>query len=262
MNASPLTVVKLGGSLLEDRALRGAALEAVAAAVTAGQRLVLVHGGGKEIDRNLSALGIPKRTQGGLRVTDGATLDVVVAVLSGTVNKSLVGQLKERGVRAAGFSGADGETLWAEFHPPVDGVDLGFVGRVMRCDPALLSAVLGAGLLPVVASVALGREGVLLNVNADAAASALASGLKARRLVFLTDVPGVRDASGKVVERLTAASARDLLASTAVGGGMRPKLHACLEALAAGVSEVVIAGPDRHATVLSDGQGGTHLVAA
>lgn len=262
MNASPLSVVKLGGSLLESATLRSGALEAIAAAATAGERIVVVHGGGKEIDRNLAALGIPKRTQGGLRVTDGQTLDVVVAVLSGTVNKSIVGQLEERGVRSAGFCGADGETLWAEYHAPVDGVDLGYVGRVTRCRTTLVSAVLAAGFLPVVASVAVGREGVLLNVNADGAASALASALKASRLVFLTDVEGVRDGSGNVIERLTTASARALLASPAVSGGMRPKLQACLEALAAGVGEVVIAGPSRHATVLSDGKGGTHLVAA
>lgn len=260
MNGSNLSVVKLGGSLLEDRALRSSALEAIAAAFTAGERLVVVHGGGKEIDKNLSALGIPKRTQGGLRVTDGKTLDVVIAVLSGTVNKSLVGQLEERGVRSAGFSGADGDTLWAEYHPPVDGVDLGYVGRVTRCRTTLVEAVLGAGFLPVIASVAMGREGVLLNVNADTAASALASALKASRLVFLTDVEGVRDADGAVVPRLDPASARALLASPAVSGGMRPKLQACLDALGAGVGEVVIAGPTRHATVLSDGKGGTRLV--
>lgn len=262
MNASPLWVVKLGGSLLEDSSLRSSALEAVAAAATKGGRIVVVHGGGKEIDRNLAALGIPKRTQGGLRVTDGRTLDVVVAVLTGTVNKSLVGQLEERGVRSAGFCGADGETLWAEYHAPVDGVDLGYVGRVTRCRTTLVEAVLGAGLLPVIASVAVGREGVLLNVNADSAASALAASLRASRLVFLTDVEGVLDASGRVVERLTASAARELLDSPAVSGGMRPKLQSCLEALAAGVGEVVVAGPGRHATVLSDGIGGTHLVAA
>ncbi|HEX7581077.1 MAG TPA: acetylglutamate kinase [Thermoanaerobaculia bacterium] len=260
--STPLSVVKLGGSLLENATMRGQALEAIAAAFTSGERLVMVHGGGKEIDRNLSVLGIPKRMQGGLRITDPATLDVVVKVLSGTINKSLVGQLQERGVVAAGLSGADGGTLFAEFHPPVDGVDLGFVGRVVSCSPALVEAILGAGLLPAVASIALGRDGVLLNVNADSAASALAGALKAQRLVFMTDVEGVKDASGHVLDRLTAAEIRYLLGSSVITGGMRPKLQACLEALEAGVNEVIIAGPERHATVLVDGKGGTHLVAA
>ena len=260
--SSSLTVVKLGGSLLENRELRFQALEAIANRASAGERLVVVHGGGKEIDRYLAALGIPRRIQGGLRVTDASTLDVVIAVLAGTVNKTLVMALRERGVTAAGISGVDGETLFAEFHREVEGVDLGFVGRIARCQTKLLRCLLETGFLPVVASIAAGRDGVLFNVNADAAASALAGALSARRLVFFTDVEGVRDASGAVAHRLTAPAARALLRSPAVQGGMRPKLTACIEALDSGVGEVVIAGPERHASVLLDGQGGTHLVAA
>ncbi|MBK6403696.1 MAG: acetylglutamate kinase [Holophagales bacterium] len=255
-------VVKLGGSLLENRALRHAALEAVATAWSSGKRSIVVHGGGKRIDAMLAALDIPKKVQGGLRVTDAETLDVVVSILSGLVNKTLVAELRGRGIRAAGLSGADGDTLWAEFHEAIEGVDLGFVGRVVRCDPTLLSAVLGAGFLPLVASVALGREGTLLNVNADSAASALAGALGAKRLVFLTDVEGVKGADGAVIERIDARAARALLASSAVTGGMKPKLRAAVEALEAGVSEVIIAGPSMHRSALLEGKGGTHLVAA
>ena len=256
------TVVKLGGSILEDDGLRGAALEAIAVRFTAGDRLVVVHGGGKRIDAMLARLGIPKRVEGGLRVTDAPTLDVVVSVLAGLVNKTLVAELRGRGVVAAGLSGADGETLWAEFHPAVDGIDVGYVGRVVFSRRELVDAVLESGMLPLVASVAVGREGMLLNVNADAAAAAIASGLRASRLVFLTDVEGVLDGFGDVLTRLDATTARALLASPAVSGGMKPKLAACMQALTAGVGEVVIAGPSRHATVLADGVGGTHLVAA
>ena len=255
-------VVKLGGSLLENRDLRHAALEAVATAWSSGKRSIVVHGGGKRIDAMLAALDIPKKVQGGLRVTDAETLDVVVSILSGLVNKTLVAELRGRGIRAAGLSGADGDTLWAEFHEAIEGVDLGFVGRVVRCDPTLLSAVLAAGFLPLVASVALGREGTLLNVNADSAASALAGALGAKRLVFLTDVEGVKGADGAVIGRIDARAARTLLASPAVTGGMKPKLRAAVEALEAGVSEVVIAGPSMHRSALLEGKGGTHLVAA
>lgn len=254
-------VVKLGGSLLENRDLRHAALEAVATAWSSGKRSIVVHGGGKRIDAMLAALDIPKKVQGGLRVTDAETLDVVVSILSGLVNKTLVAELRGRGIRAAGLSGADGDTLWAEFHEAIEGVDLGFVGRVVRCDPTLLAAVLGAGFLPLVASVALGREGTLLNVNADSAASALAGALGAKRLVFLTDVEGVKGADGAVIDRIDARAARTLLASPAVTGGMKPKLRAAVEALEAGVSEVVIAGPSMHRSALLEGKGGTHLVA-
>jgi len=259
---APLTVVKLGGSLLEDDALRGAALEAIAARFTAGDRIVVVHGGGKRIDAMLQRLGIPKRVEAGLRVTDAPTLDVVVSVLAGLVNKTLVAELRAKGVVAAGLSGADGETLWAEFHPAVGGVDVGYVGRVVFSRRELVDAVLDSGMLPLVASVAVGREGLLLNVNADAAAAALAAGLHAARLVYLTDVEGVLDDEGALLERLDARAARSLLASPAVTGGMKPKLASCVQALGAGVGEVVIAGPSRHATVLMDGRGGTHLVAA
>jgi acetylglutamate kinase len=257
-----IDIVKMGGSLLEHRELRHAALEAVATAWTSGKRSIVVHGGGKRIDAMLAALDIPKKVQGGLRVTDAETLDVVVSILSGLVNKTLVAELRARGLRVSGLSGADGDTLWAEFHEAVEGVDLGFVGRIVRCDPKLLSAVLGAGFLPLVASVALGREGTLLNVNADSAASALAAALGARKLVFLTDVEGVKDADGNVIERLDARAARALLVSPAVTGGMKPKLRSAVEALEAGVSEVIIAGPSMHRSALLEGKGGTHLVAA
>ena len=255
------TVVKLGGSLLESRELRGAALEAIATLWSKGGRVVVVHGGGKRIDAMLKALDIPKKVQGGLRVTDAGTLDVVVSILSGLVNKTLVAELKARGITAAGLSGADGETLFAEFHEAVDGVDLGFVGKPVTCRATLLTAVLGAGFLPLVASVALGRGGTLLNVNADAAAAALAIALDAGRLVYLTDVEGVRDEAGAVRETLDRAGVRALLASAAVTGGMKPKLSSALEALEAGVKEVLIAGPALHRAALLDGKGGTTLVA-
>lgn len=257
-----LTVVKIGGSLLEDAGARARALSAVADRWRAGERLVLVHGGGRRVDAWLSALGIPRRVHEGLRVTDAATLDVVVAVLAGLVGKSIVAELRGRGVGAAGISGADGGTLVAEPHPRLGGVDLGLVGRVVEARGDLVEAVLAAGLLPAVASVAAGRAGGLLNVNADAAAAALAAALGARRLVFLTDVEGLLDASGNVVERIDPPRARALLGSEAVSGGMRPKLAACLDALAAGVGEVRIAGPARHEAVLEGGAGGTSLVAA
>jgi len=257
-----VTVVKLGGSLLERQELRAAALKAVCDRWGSGASLLVVHGGGKRVDAMMAELGIPRKTHQGLRVTDHRTMEVVLSVLTGFVNKSLVAEVCGLGARAAGFCGADGATLRAEFHPMLDGVDLGYVGRVMGVDVMLVRALLKERLLPVIASVALGPGGVLLNINADAAASALAVSLKARRLVFLTDVEGLLDSRGQVVPRLGPDEARNLLRGGAVGGGMRPKLGACLEALAGGVAEVVIAGPQRHATALRRGNGGTRLVAA
>jgi len=257
-----LFVVKLGGRILEEPERRGAALDAIAARYRAGDRFVVVHGGGRQVDAALERAGIPKRTHEGLRVTDEATLDVVVSVLAGLVNKRLVSDLIARDVDAAGISGADGGTLIAEAHPPTQGVDLGRVGRVVACRPRVILAILSAGALPVVASIAATAAGELLNVNADAAASALAPALGARRLLFLTDVEGVFDADGRVVRRIDAAGLSRLLASDAVRGGMRPKLHASLEAIARGVGEVVIAGPRRHVAALATGKGGTRVGAA
>jgi len=257
-----LTVVKLGGSLLDDAEMRLHALKAIAHHWNDNSHMVVLHGGGRHIDAALSRIGISKRTVDGLRVTNAATLEVVTGVLAGNVNKSIVSQLAAEGVAAAGISGADGDTLCAELHPAVNGVDLGFVGQLSGSDPCLVLTILGAGFLPVVASLASGPGGMLLNVNADAAASALAIALGATRLVFLTDVEGVVGTGGQVVPLLDRLEATRLLSSPAVTGGMKPKLRACLDALSGGVHEVVIAGPARHAASLAGGTGGTHVVAA
>ncbi len=256
------TVVKLGGSLLEDPSLRLEALAAIGNAWSAGTRLVVVHGGGKKIDSTLSRLGIPKRTHLGLRITDAETLEVVVSVLSGIVNKAIVTDFQRLSIPAAGISGPDGGTLVAEIHPPRDGVDFGFVGLVRHSNPAIINALASNGILPVVASVALGPDGMLLNVNADAAASAVAVALNAERLVYLTDVPGLLDDKGRIIESLSADSAEQMLRLQVVKGGIVPKLQSCIEAVTGGVTEVLIAGPQGHAHALLQGKGGTRLVAA
>ena len=244
-----MKVIKLGGSLLEDNGRRAAALSEVVAAWNSGEQIVLVHGGGKHIDTRLAQLGIAKRTHAGLRITDDATLDVVVSVLAGTVNKSIVAELTALGVRAAGISGSDAGTLVAEPHPPIDGVQLGHVGRVTSANRTLIRAMLTYGIMPVISSVAQGPGGTLLNVNADTAATAIAEALGARALHFITDVAGLLDADGNVVPTLTADQAQLYLASDIVSGGMKPKLEAALRALSRGVGSISIGG-------------GTELVAA
>jgi acetylglutamate kinase len=253
----PVTVIKLGGSLLDDQSLREQALQKIVSRWNEGEAIVLVHGGGKHIDRALAAAGIEKRTHAGLRVTDAATLGVVVSVLGGAVNKMLVSALVRLGVHAAGVSGCDGGTLTAEQHPPIDGVELGHVGRVVSSDPTLVWALLDCGFLPVVSSIAAGDDGSLYNVNADSAASAIAVAHSAGSLVFLTDVAGLLDADGGVVAALDAAGIEGMLASPVVQGGMRPKLEAALTALRSGVTRITIAPP-----AIDDTNGGTTLVAA
>lgn len=255
-------VVKLGGSLLDDSGLRIGVLQAIAAAHRQGTRLVVVHGGGKHIDRELAAAGIARRTVAGLRVTDANTLDVVVRTLAGTVNKMIVSGLRATGVAAAGISGIDGSLVVAEPHPPVDGESLGHVGRVRTVDPSLALALLDGGFVPVIASIAADEDGRPLNVNADAVASAVAVALASPRIVYLTDVEGLLSGDGSVVDQLCAGDCRGLLMSGAIQGGMRPKLESILAALDGGVAEARIAGPATHRTVLGGGQGGTRLAAA
>jgi acetylglutamate kinase len=253
-------VVKLGGSLLAGDARQARVLDAVAA--NAHDGLVLVHGGGRTIDRFLGNMHVRRRKCHGLRVTDGTTLEVVVAVLAGVVNKALVAQLNCRGVRAVGMTGVDGGTLLARRHPPVDGVDLGFVADTPVASGDLIRRLQRGGFLPVVGSVALGSGGQLLNVNADGAAAALAVALQADQLVFLTDVEGVEDEHGERVNVLTLERAQALADSKAIGGGMKPKLDAAVDALARGVREVRIASPAVDPRLVLQGNGGTRLVAA
>ncbi|HEX8255437.1 MAG TPA: acetylglutamate kinase [Thermoanaerobaculia bacterium] len=244
-----MILIKLGGSLLDDAARREAALRAVVARWNAGEDVVLVHGGGKHLDAMLAKLGIAKATHAGLRVTDDATLDVVVSVLAGTVNKMLVSELAKLGVRAAGISGADGGTLIASKHAAVDGVDLGHVGQVQSANATLVKAMLTYGTLPVISPVAMSKDGALFNVNADSAAAALAVALRAKSLRFITDVAGVLDANGALVPRLGVRDTEAFIEN--VSGGMKPKLQAALTALVSGVGEIVIGE-----------EGGTTLVAA
>lgn len=246
-----MKVIKLGGSLLDDSSRRAAALRKIVSRWNAGEELVLVHGGGKHIDAALAKLGIAKRTHAGLRVTDDRTLDVVVSVLGGTVNKMLVSELTQLGVRVAGISGCDGATLIAEKHADIDGIDLGHVGHVTGSNRALVNALLTAGTMPVISSVAIGKDGALFNVNADTAATAIAVAHGAKELLFLTDVAGLLDESGAVVPHLTTVGVKEMLSSAAVSGGMKPKLQAALTALTSGVRAISIGE-----------EGGTTLVAA
>lgn len=257
-----LSVVKLGGSLLDDPIRRAAALQQIADRWNAGEDLVLVHGGGKHIDAELQRAGIAKRTHAGLRITDDATLEIVVAVLAGRVNKMLVSELAALGVRAAGLSGCDGATLVAEQHPPIDGVELGHVGRVTRANPGLLRAMLTQGMMPVLSTIGAGAHGELFNINADTAAAAVASALRAPALTFFTDVQGLLDESGKVVPFLDANGLEVMLTSPAVSGGMKPKLQAALSALKAGVGQITIGLPATDNQQPATNPGGTTLVAA
>jgi acetylglutamate kinase len=238
-------VVKFGGELLEQPERLATVVGAMARA--AGHApLVIVHGGGKEIDAALKAAGIEKRQVDGLRITDKATLDVVVGVLAGSVNTRLVAALGAAGLKAVGLTGADGGCGLSDVAPPhqsVDGrtVNLGCVGvPSSTADATLVRMLVVRGFLPVIASIGVTAEGQLLNVNADTFAGRLAERLDARRLVIAGTTAGVLDDRGATVSLLGPPEIERLITSGTATAGMIAKLRACEEALANGVGDVVI----------------------
>lgn len=238
-------VVKIGGSTL---GAHDTSLEDLVELQRRGAHVVVVHGGGPAISGWLARLDAPTRFVRGLRVTDAPALEVVTAVLAGLINKQLVAQLLVRGARAVGLSGADGGLLAAV----LEDEELGFVGRLTGVDTRVLQTLLSGGFLPLVAPLALLSQageagtGQLLNVNGDTVAGELAAALKAERLVFLTDVDGVRDAEGKPLRRIERAEAKALLASGVVTGGMIPKVEAALRAGDHGAAVSIVDGRQPH----------------
>ena len=244
MSQRPL-VVKFGGELLED-ASRLKTIVAAVAAIAGDTPLLIVHGGGREIDAALKVAGIEKHQVDGLRVTDEATLDVVVAVLAGTVNTRLVAALNTAGVPAVGLTGADarcGLSERAPAHRSVDGrtVDLGCVGvPSIGANARLVTALLRDGFVPVVASIGIGEDGQLLNVNADTFAGHLSARLGARRLVVAGTTPGVLGATGETLPELESDAIARIVTDGTATAGMIAKLRACEHALAGGVDDVLI----------------------
>ena len=242
-------VVKYGGSAMENEELMAGVVADIEMLKLMGMRVVLVHGGGKAINRLLSQLDIPVRFKDGLRVTDDATMEAVQEVLIGKVNQRLVWALNEYGNNAVGISGADGKTFKCE---PVS-ADLGRVGRIRKVNTELVEAVLDAGYIPVVASVGCGPDG-FYNVNADVAASETAKALKAHKLVYLTDVDGLLadvDDEDSLVTQVTRSETHQLLESGTLSSGMIPKVTAIASALDAGVEQVhILNGTYPHSILL------------
>lgn len=258
-NTGEKLLVKLGGTLLDSPASR-ADLAGQLSRLASHARLVVVHGGGKQMTRFLAERGVESRFVNGLRVTTPETMDSVIKVFAGSVNHELVASLIAAGARAVGITGIDASLAEAEQMDP----ELGSVGRVVRSNPALLHLLVENGYLPVVACVAGDRQGRMYNVNADQMAVACAAAFGAAQLIFLTDVPGVMDATKQVRPVLTMEESESLIADGIATGGMQAKLNAANAALRGGVGQVRIA-PGSAAGVLERILGGepigTRLVA-
>ena len=255
-----IVVVKYGGHAMgEEDLARSFARDIVLMEQTAINPVV-VHGGGPQIGEMLKRLGIESHFAAGLRVTDAATIEIVEMVLGGSINKQIVGFINAAGGKAVGLCGKDGNMVVARkaTRRVVDAdshiekiVDLGFVGEPEKVDVTVLTQILGRDLIPVLAPLATSSEGLTYNVNADTFAGAIAGALKAKRLLLLTDVPGVLDKSKTLIKQLSTDDARRLIADGTISGGMIPKVETCIYALEAGVEGVVILdGKVPHAVLL------------
>ena len=266
-----LTVIKLGGSATEEPDVLQAILQDVVFMETVGLRPILVHGGGKPIDRAMAAAGLRARKIQGRRYTDDETLAIVVRVLLQEINADIVRRIRALGGRAVGLHSGPLQCLFGEklFLAAEDGkkIDLGRVGQVNRVDCPLIDDFCAAGVVPVIPSVALDAEGGWLNVNADTAAAAVAAHLQAEKLVILTDTPGIlldKTDESTLLRTLEPERCRDLIHRGVIDEGMIPKVEACLESLGSGVRKThMIDGRLRHSLLLeiyTDQGVGTEIV--
>lgn len=265
-----IVVVKYGGHAMGNESVARTFAEDIVLLEQSGVNPVVVHGGGPQIGAMLSKLGIKSEFAAGLRITDKATVEIVEMVLAGSINKQIVGFINAAGGTAIGLCGKDGNMVVARKASRVvtnpdsnieQEIDLGFVGEPERVDTTVLDQILRRDLIPVLAPVAAAADGGTYNVNADTFAGAIAGALGAKRLLMLTDVPGVLDKNKNLIPRLTVEEAERLIADGTISGGMIPKVETCIYALEQGVEGVVILdGKVPHAVLLellTDGGAGT-----
>lgn len=241
-------VIKYGGHAMKDAALRQSFAESVVLLRYIGVHPVIVHGGGPQIGQMLSRLGIASEFRQGLRVTDAATMDVVEMVLVGKVNKEIVNLINLAGGRAVGLSGKDGRLIRAQklemaverADAPPEIIDLGKVGEVVAVDTSVITSLQAANFVPVIAPVGVDENGETYNINADSVASAVAVAVGAKKLILLTDVPGVLDKKGELISSMTIHQAVHALEQGVITGGMIPKIKCCLEAVDGGVGKAHI----------------------
>ena len=251
--------VKFGGHAMGDAALAEAFAQDIVYLRQSGVNVVVVHGGGPQIGAMLKKLAITSEFVHGLRVTDKPTVEVTEMVLAGAINKQIVSSINRQGGKAVGICGKDANLMIAkritEMPDPesniVKAVDIGYVGEPVEINPQIIEILSKAEIIPVVAPVAVSRDGETLNVNGDTFASALAARMKAKRLLLLTDVEGVLDKDKRLIPELTIEDARALIRDGTITGGMIPKVEACLETLGRGIRKVhIIDGRERHALLL------------
>jgi acetylglutamate kinase len=253
-------VIKYGGHAMGDPELAESFARDIVLLKQSGVNPVVVHGGGPQIGALLEKLNIKSEFQAGLRVTDQNTVDVVEMVLAGSINKQIVAAINKQGGRAVGICGKDANLMTVRklekqvVDPDsnlMKAVDLGFVGEPTKVDPYIVEVIIKSDLIPVIAPLGISREGQTYNINADTFAGELAARMLAKRLLLLTDVEGVLDKQGKLVQQLTIEDAQALIADGTISGGMIPKIESCMSVVQNGVEAVVIInGKVQHAVLL------------
>ena len=248
-------VIKYGGNAMKNEELTHKILEDVTLLKYVGINPILVHGGGPEINSMLKRVGVESSFHNGLRITDDATMEIVQMVLAGKLNKNIASDIGRLGGKAIGLCGKDAELIKVKKKPPLaDGVDLGHVGDIVSINTALLNTLCESGYIPVISSVGTDEMGQSYNINADTAAAAVATALKAEKLIFLTDIDGVRaDAEdpSSLFPVLTTTLAMNLIADGTISGGMIPKVTACIDAIEKGVHRVhILNGTIPHPIIL------------
>jgi acetylglutamate kinase len=255
-----IIVIKIGGSTFGSG---DTTIEDIVALQKKGQSIVVIHGGGNTVTDWLKKINIKTNFVRGERVTDQPSLEVVTAVLSGLVNKELVAAINLKGGKAVGISGADGLLIESK----IKDKEMGFVGAVQKVNPGVLEALLSAGFVPVVSPVSLlsvaraAADPMLINVNGDPIAGEIAVALKAEKLIYLTDVDGIKDKSGQTIRNITKAEAEGMVYSGVISGGMIPKINACLRALTTGAVPRIVNGKNPHALLeeITKSSGGTTI---
>ncbi|AII14961.1 acetylglutamate kinase [Campylobacter iguaniorum] len=241
-------VIKYGGAAQIDESLKNDFARDVVLLQLVGIKVVIVHGGGKKINSFLDKLHIQSEFVDGLRVTDKDAMEVVEMTLSGLVNKEITSLLNKHGARAIGISGKDDNMLRAK---SLDGGKYGFVGDITSVNDRVINSALAGGLIPVIAPIAVGDEYETYNINADLCASAIASKLKTKKVIFLSDIKGVLGSDGELISKLNESSISELKASGVISGGMIPKIDACLECVQSGVEAAhIIDGRVKHSLLL------------
>ena len=253
-------VIKYGGNAMVEEHLKKSFAKDIALMKFIGLNPVVVHGGGPQIGKVLKEMGIETAFVQGMRVTDARTMDVVEMVLGGKVNKEIVANLNQHGGRAVGLTGKDGSLITARklemktvnpdtLTPEI--IDIGMVGEVAAVNPTIITALDEANFIPVIAPVGVDDQGLTYNINADLVAGKVAGALQAEKLILLTDIEGVRDKAGKLLNTIDIAAVQGLIDDGTIAGGMIPKVTCCLDAIADGVKKThIIDGRVEHACLL------------